>query len=43
MGGFYGTGIEIWAGYGPIGNTEKIVWDDYEQLLRVVKTCLTTL
>ena len=34
MGDFYGTGIEIWAGFGPIGNTEKRVWADYEQLLR---------
>ena len=23
MGDFYGTGIEIWAGFGPIGTTEK--------------------
>ena len=23
MGDFYGTGIEIWAGFGPIGSTEK--------------------
>ena len=22
---FYGTGIEIWAGFGPIGSTEKNV------------------
>ena len=36
MGDFYGTGIEIWAGFGPVGNTEKKVWADYEQLLRVV-------
>ena len=36
MGDFYGTGIEIWAGFGPIGSTEKKrVWADYEQLLRV--------
>ena len=21
---FYGTEIEIWAGFGPVGNTEKI-------------------
>ena len=35
MGYFYGTGIEIWAGFGPIGSTEKRVWADYEQLLRV--------
>jgi hypothetical protein len=33
---FYGTGIEIWAGFGPVGNTEKKVWADYEQLLRPV-------
>ena len=23
MGDFYGTGIEIWTGFGPIGSTEK--------------------
>ena len=23
VGDFYGTGIEIWAGFGPIGSTEK--------------------
>ena len=23
VGDFYGTGIEIWAGFGPVGNTEK--------------------
>ena len=34
MSNFYGTGIEIWAGFGPVGNTEKKVWADYEQLLR---------
>ena len=39
MGDFYGTGIEIWAGVGQIGNTEKMVWADYEQLLRVVLSC----
>ena len=33
---FYGTEIEIWAGFGPAGNTEKKMWDDYEQLLRSV-------
>jgi hypothetical protein len=27
----------IWAGFGPIGNTEKKVWADYEQLLRAEK------
>ena len=40
MGDFYGTGIEIWAGFGPIGSTEKkCVWADYEQLLRVFFLC----
>ena len=38
MGDFYGTGIEIWAGFGPVGITEK-KWDDYEQLLRPVFSC----
>ena len=23
---FYGTEIEIWAGFGPVGNTEKRIW-----------------
>ena len=41
MGDFYGTRIEIWAGFGPVGNTEKNkVWADYEQLLRAVLLCL---
>ena len=31
-----GTEIEIWAGFGPVGNTEKKNWADYEQLLRAV-------
>ena len=30
---YYGTEIEIWAGFGPVGNTEKKHWADYEQLL----------
>ena len=35
MGDFYGTGIEIWAGFGPVGITEKKeIWADYEQLFR---------
>ena len=25
---FYGTEIEIWAGFGPVGNTEKRNWAD---------------
>ena len=33
MGDFYGTGIEIWSGFGPVGITEK---KNYEQLLRPV-------
>ena len=28
VGDFYGTRIEIWAGFGPIGSTEKRVWAD---------------
>ena len=32
----YGTEIEIWAGFGPVGYTEKINWANYEQLLRAV-------
>ena len=40
MGDFYGTGIEIWAGFGPVGITEKKkIWADYEQLLRPVFPC----
>ena len=26
----------IWADFGPVGNTEKIIWADYEQLFRPV-------
>ena len=33
MSNFYGTGIEIWASFGQVGNTEKN-WADYEQLLQ---------
>ena len=29
MGDFYGTGIEKWAGFGPVGIIEK-KWADYE-------------
>ena len=38
MGDFYGTGIEIWAGFGPGGITEKNkkIWVNYEQLFRQV-------
>ena len=36
MGDFYGTGIEIWAGFGPVGITEKKILADYEQLFRLV-------
>ena len=38
MGDFYGTGIVIWAGFGPVGINEKKNWADYEQLL--TKFCL---
>ena len=35
VGDLYGTGSEIWAGFGPVGITEKKeIWADYEQLLR---------
>ena len=33
---FYGTEIEIWAGFGPVVIIEKN-WADYEQLLRALK------
>ena len=36
MGDFYGTGIEFWAGLGPVGITEKKIGADYEQLFRPV-------
>ena len=37
MGDFYGTGIEIWAGFGPVGITEKTkkkIWANYEQFFK---------
>ena len=36
---FYGTEYEIWADFGPVGNTEKKMGADYEQLLRAVFYC----
>ena len=40
MGDFYGTGIEIWTGFGPVGITErKKILADYEQLLRLFFLC----
>ena len=39
MSNFYGTEIEISAGFRPVGNTEKKNWADYEQQLRVVLSC----
>ena len=40
MGHLNGTGIETFAGFGPIGSTEKKrVWADYEQLLMVFFSC----
>ena len=36
---FYGTEYEIWADFGPVGNTEKKNWADYEQLLRPFFSC----
>ena len=29
----------IWADFGPVGNTEKKIGADYEQLLRAVFSC----
>ena len=29
----------IWAGFGPIGSTEKKNWDDYQQLLWTLFSC----
>ena len=28
MSDFHGTEIEIWAGFGPVGSTEKTIWAD---------------
>ena len=36
---FYGTGIEVWAGFGPVGITEKKNRADYEQLLKPGFSC----
>ena len=33
---FYGKEIDIWAGIGMVDNTEKKIWPDCEQLLRVI-------
>ena len=32
---FRGAEIDIWAGFGLVGNTEKKIWTEYEQLYRV--------
>ena len=40
MSNFHGTEIEIWAGFGPVGNTEKKIWADYDQFLRAVFSCI---
>ena len=36
---FYGSDNEIWADFGPVGNTEKKIGADYEHLLRAVFSC----
>ena len=37
MGDFYGTGIETWAGFGPVGITDKKeIQSNYMQLFRLV-------
>ena len=35
----YGTENEIWAGFGPVGNTEKKIGVDYKQLLSAFFSC----
>ena len=39
MNNFYGTEIEIWAGFRPVDSTEKKNGDDYEQFLRAGFPC----
>ena len=39
MSNFYGTEIEILAGFGPDGSTDKKFGADYEQLLKAVFPC----
>ena len=40
MGDFYGIGIEMWAGFGLVGITEKRkIWANYEQLFMLVFSC----
>ena len=29
---FNGTEFETWAGFGPVGSTQKQIWADYEQV-----------
>ena len=36
MSNFYGTEIKIWAGFGPVGNTEKKNGPINKELLRLV-------
>ena len=36
MGDFYGTEIEIWAGFEGLALLKKKVWVDYEQLFRPI-------
>ena len=37
MGDFYGTGIEIWAGFGPVGITgKKEIRADNDQHIKLV-------
>ena len=35
MSDFHGTEIEIWAGFGPVGSTEKKNWADSQWCLDV--------
>ena len=36
---FYGTEIEIWAGFGPVDSTAKINLANNEQLLSMAYSC----
>ena len=36
---FCGTEMEIWAGFGTVGSTEKKNWADYEHFLSAVFSC----
>ena len=43
VGDFYGTGIEIWAGFGPVGNTEKKFGPIMSNFEKIVASALKVL